>query len=95
MHDPSFDQAHNPLPSQFPSHLVEPKEGMIHDLFAGTHFGGGDLCVGAVTPFGGSLDGGKVLMVTVAVTEEEYAVEVRTLPQPNRMFGEKLTGDSH
>lgn len=67
-------------------HLQNPDQRLVHDLLAGADFGWRDLTVRAVAPFRSGFDRREVLMIAVAVTEEEQAADSGSFPQSDRML---------
>src|SRR5882724_85039 len=53
--------------SELAAHLVKIDQGSIHHSFAGADFDRRNRRVGAIATFGSGLDGGKILLVIVAV----------------------------
>src|SRR5437870_12177752 len=78
----------------FAQHLVKPDQGAIHHLLAGADGDWGDFVVGAVTTLRDRFDGGKVLVVAVAVAEEKELLNPRTFLQTDRVVAEELAGSA-
>src|SRR5262249_28886970 len=75
-------------------HLKQVQESAIHDAFAGAELDGAHLGAGAVAALGDRLDGGKVLLIVVAVAEEEQVLEPGALFQPEGVIAEELAADT-
>ena len=70
----------------------QPRQRGVHQLLAGTDGHGRDLVVRAVAPpLGRSLDGGEVLVVAVAVAEEEELMNSRAFAKSIRMLAKEFT----
>src|SRR5207249_4296505 len=54
-----------------PPHLIEIDESLVHDALAGADFDGRYLGIRAVAAFGDRLDRGEVLMIVIAIPQEE------------------------
>ena len=69
----------------------QPRQRGVHQLLAGTDGHGRDLVVRAVAPLGRGLDGGEVLVVAVAVAEEEELTNSRAFAKSIRMLAKEFT----
>ena len=69
----------------------QPRQRGVHQLLAGTDCHGRDLVVRAVAPLGRGLDGGEVLVVAVAVAEEEELTNSRAFAKSIRMLAKEFT----
>src|SRR6266851_6399693 len=75
---------------QLAAHFVEVDQGPIHHELAGADFGGGNGGVGAIAALGRALNRREILLIVVAISQEQHMLQARPLFQAQRMPAKKL-----
>src|SRR5260370_28490740 len=71
-------------------HLIDPRQTSIHDLLPGADCYRRDSAIGTITALGHRFDSWEILMVPVAITEEEKLLHSGTFLQADRVVAEEL-----
>ena len=79
----------------FTSHLVNPEQCTVHHFFARAYCYGRNSIISSIATFRNGFDCGKVLVVAIAIAEEEQLPDACALFQTNGMVAEKLAGSSY
>ena len=71
--------------------LIQPLQGLIHQILACSDLCRSYLRVGTIASLGGPFDRREILVVAVAVAKKEESLETSSLSEPHRMLTEELS----
>src|SRR2546422_8092273 len=80
----------NAMSANLSQHLIDPYQTSIHDLFPGADCYRRHSAIRAVTALRHRFDCREILMVPVAITEEEKLLHPSTFLQADRVIAEEL-----
>jgi hypothetical protein len=79
------------LPDPGSPYLIKPHQSLVHETLPGPNLRRGDLWVGTVPTFRRRFNRWEVLMVSIAVSEEEQRVESSPFSQADSMLAKELS----